>query len=67
MMPHKIFQPDDFVTKANELKGRFSVSSPETLFLTTDNEQNVPIDGLPVFVDQTWGVIREQKELNLPG
>ena len=33
MMPHKIFQPDDFVTKASELKGRFSVSSSETLFL----------------------------------
>ena len=27
----------------------------------------MPSDGLPVFVEQTWGVIRTQKELNLPG
>ena len=25
------------------------------------------MDGMPVFVEQTWGVIRSQKELNLPG
>jgi hypothetical protein len=33
----------------------------------TEEETNVPIDGMPVFVEQTWGVIRSQKELNLPG
>ena len=27
----------------------------------------MPLDGMPFFVERTWGVIREQKELNLPG
>mmetsp|Transcript_33525 Transcript_33525/g.44176 ORF Transcript_33525/g.44176 Transcript_33525/m.44176 type:complete len:104 (-) Transcript_33525:1478-1789(-) len=66
MMPHKIFQPDDFMQKAIELRGRFSSTSPDSLFVT-NTDSNVPADGLPVFVDQTWGVIRTQKELNLPG
>lgn len=30
------------------------------------DEKNVPIDGLSIFIDQTWQVIRDQKELNLP-
>lgn len=67
MMPHKIFEPDAFTQKALELKGRFDRNNAETLFLVSQTEQNVPIDGLPVFVEQTWGVIRSQKELNLPG
>jgi len=67
MMPHKIFQPEEFVTKANELKARFSQTATDTLYLQSDADQNIPIDGLPVFIDQTWAVIRQQKELNLPG
>lgn len=69
MMPHKIFEPEAFSQKAMELRDRFDRSSSETLFLesTPDSELNIPIDGLSVFVDQTWEVIRNQKELNLPG
>jgi protein SEY1 len=26
--------------------------------LSSETEDNVPADGLPVFVDQTWSVIR---------
>jgi hypothetical protein len=26
----------------------------------------VPIDGLPYFIDTTWSIIKDQKELNLP-
>ena len=26
----------------------------------------MPIDGLSIFIEQTWEVIRNQKELNLP-
>ena len=66
MMPHKIFQPDDFLAKANEIRARFDLDATDTLFLTATDE-NVPADGLPVFISQTWQVIRENKELNLPG
>ena len=57
-MPHKIFQPDEFSAKAGELRGRFALDAADTLFLTTPEDDGVPIDGLPVFVEQTWEVIR---------
>lgn len=38
MMPHKIFQPDEFTQKANELKSRFAIGAADTLFLTNTEE-----------------------------
>ena len=67
MMPHKIFQPDEFTAKAAELRERFSLQAQDGIFNPDSEDSNVPSDGLPVFVDQTWAVIRTQKELNLPG
>lgn len=29
-------------------------------------DSKVPIDGLALFIDKTWEIIRNQKELNLP-
>ena len=52
MMPHKIFEPDAFMEKAQEIRGRFSTDAQDTYFLTSgETSQNVPIDGMPVFVD----------------
>lgn len=52
MMPHKIFEPDEFTRKAYELRGRFDREASDTLFLDhgTNTPQNVPMDGMPVFV-----------------
>jgi hypothetical protein len=38
------------------------------LFLPRDDKHDppVPLDGLSIFYEQTWEVIRSQKELNLP-
>ena len=67
MMPHKHFEPEAFAEKATELRSRFDRDSDNTLFLdSTASSLNVPLDGMPVYVDQTWEVIRNQKELNLP-
>lgn len=33
MMPHKVYEPDQFTAKALELRGRFSVQAEDTLFL----------------------------------
>ena len=59
MFPHKIYLPDDFAAKATELRNRFSVDAADTLFLPTPMDDGVPIDGLPVFVEKTWDVIRD--------
>lgn len=66
MMPHKIYQPTGFEEAARELRQRFRVDDPETIFPKTESH-NVPVDGLPMYIENCWKCIREQKELNLPG
>ena len=65
-MPHKNFQEDQFLAKAKELRNRFAVGATDSLFLSEAEQKNLPIDGMPIFVDQAWESIRNQKELNLP-
>lgn len=48
-----------------ELKIRFNEKSENTIF-AKNATKNLPLDGLQVFIDKTWDVIRNQKELNLP-
>ena len=50
MLPHKIYDEDNFVKKCEELKMRFDESAKDTLYPTLDGK-NVPIDGLAVFID----------------
>lgn len=66
MMPHKIFEEEKFFEKAKQLRSRFLLTAPDTLFLSDVEQKNVPMDGLPIFVERNWAVIRNQKELNLP-
>ena len=47
------------------MKARFSPSHQSTFFPHQDTK-NVPIDGLPMYIEQTWDVIKNDKELNLP-
>ena len=68
-MPNKIYEEDKFVAKCLELKDRFRLipenKEYKTLF-PNSQDKNVPLDGLHVYFEQTWSVIREDKELNLP-
>ena len=66
MLPHKVFQPDDFTKACSDLKERFNVGATNTLFLSDSQQKNLPIDGLPIFVEKTWEVIKGEKDLNLP-
>jgi hypothetical protein len=66
MLPHKQFEEENFYAKAKELKSRFEVSSADSLFLNDAQQKNIPLDGMPHYVEQAWHSIREQKELNLP-
>lgn len=65
MLPHKVFQEEQFNIKVDELKNRFNKSAEDNVFPKGENK-NLPLDGLQIFIDQTWDVIRNQKELNLP-
>ena len=66
MLPHKLYQEEDFKTEALKLRQRFNDDDPNTVFPTSE-KPNVPIDGLSMFINNIWTCIRERKELNLPG
>lgn len=67
MLPHKVFEEDKFYEKAKNLRGRFDNAAPDCLFPTAGSAtKNVPMDGLALFISNTWDKIRTQKELNLP-
>jgi hypothetical protein len=66
MMPHKMYQEEQFLEKAKELKGRFAVGATNSLFLNDSEQKNIPLDGLHVYIDKSWDSIKDQKELNLP-
>lgn len=65
MIPHKLYEEDKFLAKCKELSKRFDVGQSNTLFPTLESK-NVPMDGLPLFIENTWEKIKTQKELNLP-
>lgn len=66
LMPNKVWLEEAFIEKAHELKARFKVSAKDSLFLSDAEQKNVPIDGLPIYIEKSWEMIRDQKELNLP-
>lgn len=66
MLPHKIYQPKDFKDAALNLREKFTLDSEISIFPKTESG-NLPIDGFPMYIENWWKCIREQKELNLPG
>lgn len=65
MIPHKIYEEEKFFEKCKQLITRFDLDAADTLFPSLESK-NVPMDGLSIFIDNTWEKIRTQKELNLP-
>ena len=49
-----------------QLRARFEVNTPDSLFLSDSLQKDVPIDGLPFFVEHSWEAIKSRRELNLP-
>lgn len=64
-MPHKNFQEKEFNEKALEMAETFSLDNQKGVF-TDKDPSRVPIDGLSVYVQQTWQSIKDQKEINIP-
>ena len=56
MMPNFVYQEEQFMERAAQLKERFTKGTANSFFGNQSN--NVPIDGLSVFLDQTWTVIK---------
>ena len=65
-LPHKNYQKEEFYAKAKALKERFEVTAGNSLFVSDEAQNNLPIDALPRFVENAWDTIRNNKEFNLP-
>lgn len=53
MLPHKVYQEDQFNEKVDLLKKRFCISAEDAIFPNKGSEaqHNVPMDGLQIFID----------------
>ncbi|KAK3990508.1 protein SEY1 [Cladorrhinum sp. PSN332] len=72
-LPHKILQPEKFVTEVEKLGGRFTAGHRSTqgqeyeggIFLP-EYHRRIPADGLSVYAEGVWDQIVNNKDLDLP-
>jgi len=72
-LPHKILQPDKFLTEVENLGGRFTAGHRSTkdqeftggVFLP-EYHRRIPADGLSVYAEGVWDQIVNNKDLDLP-
>lgn len=48
------------------MKNRMVATHENSLFKHA-TKKSIPIDGLPCFIENIWTLIKDQKDLNLPG
>lgn len=72
-LPHKILQPDKFLTEVDNLGGRFVTGHRSTenqefvggVFLP-EYHRRIPADGFSVYAEGVWDQIVNNKDLDLP-
>ena len=47
MLPHKNYEADKFEEEAKQLKERFKLDAPNTMFLQEAEQRNLPINEMP--------------------
>ncbi|KAG8526375.1 Dynamin-like GTPase that mediates homotypic ER fusion [Bacidia gigantensis] len=78
-LPHKILQPDRFISEVGKLGTRFKESHRDSRRdgLQTDHQleggvflpeyhRRIPADGVPIYAEQVWDQIVHNKDLDLP-
>ena len=60
-LAHKLFEEAEFMEGALQLAQRFKLDTPNSLFLTKDEKENVPVSAYSKYMEQTWQAIRENK------
>jgi protein SEY1 len=56
----------DWNKSIGDMRARFELSHEKTFFITDHESKKVPIDGLNQMMQDTWQVIVDDKDLNLP-
>ncbi|TGZ84926.1 root hair defective 3 GTP-binding protein [Ascodesmis nigricans] len=79
-LPHKLLQPDKFITEAHQLRKRFTEGIPPGVESLTANgvestkdgvflpgyHRRIPADGFPMYAESIWEQIVTNKDLDLP-
>lgn len=65
-LPHKKYCEEQFEQAVDELRLRLNSNDPQYFFKHASKEKNVPADGLKCYINQIWGDIINEKELNIP-
>ena len=48
-----------------QLRARFEVNAPDTLFLPDADQDKLQMNCMPRFVEHSWDAIKNQRELNV--
>jgi hypothetical protein len=60
MLPSKVYQEEEFDLQCKLFSNRFNIESPTCIFPKRgEDETNIPIDGLNMYINQTWDVIKD--------
>lgn len=66
-LPHKILQPEKFISAVDELGNRFiSDAKDENYVFSPKFHRNVPADGWSIYAKSIWEQIELNKDLDLP-
>lgn len=65
-LPHKKYKANEFDQQCQELRKKLSPNHPDYLFNHVNSAKNIPADGLKQYLQQIWGDILSEKELNIP-
>jgi hypothetical protein len=65
-LPPKPHAPDRFKAQVAELKHRFLDPTNPNRLLSKNYKKDVPADGFARYAADIWGVIQENKDLNIP-
>lgn len=77
-LPHKVLQPEKFVTEVQRLSNRFheGYRDPKRAALQADDDsagvflseyhRRIPADGFPTYASNVWEQIESNKDLDLP-
>lgn len=65
-LPHKILMPDQFASQTATLSQYFINTSSYNYLFKPEYHRNVPLDGWPMYSQQIWEQIEQNKDLDLP-
>lgn len=65
-LPHKILMPEQFAAQTSQLAQYFTQPTSSSYVFKPEYHRGVPIDGWPIYSEQIWEQIEENKDLDLP-